>query len=92
VDLMMAKGLIDEVTALQADQNNNALQTVGYKELFAHLNGDCSLAEAIDLIKQNTRRYAKRQLTWFKRNESTQWFDYLTPTTTLLDYINTYRK
>jgi tRNA dimethylallyltransferase len=92
VDLMMAKGLIDEVTALQADQKNNALQTVGYKELFAHLNGDCSLAEAIDLIKQNTRRYAKRQLTWFKRNESTQWFDYLTPTTTLLDYINTHRK
>jgi tRNA dimethylallyltransferase len=92
VDLMMAKGLIDEVTALQADQDNNALQTVGYKELFAHINGDCSLAEAIDLIKQNTRRYAKRQLTWFKRNESTQWFDYLTPTTTLLDYINTYRK
>ncbi|MBU3681041.1 MAG: tRNA (adenosine(37)-N6)-dimethylallyltransferase MiaA [Flavobacterium sp.] len=92
VDQMIAKGLLAEVTALQDEQNNNALQTVGYNELFAYLNGCCSFAEAIDLIKQNTRRYAKRQLTWFKRNESTQWFDYLTPTTTLLDYINTYRK
>ncbi|MEY2691945.1 MAG: hypothetical protein RIT03_335 [Bacteroidota bacterium] len=91
VDQMMAKGLLAEVTALQTYQDNNALQTVGYKELFAHLNGECSLAEAIDLIKQNTRRYAKRQLTWFKRNPSTHWFDYLAPTSSLLDYINTLR-
>jgi len=49
------------------------------------------LAEATELIKQNTRRYAKRQLTWFKRNPSTQWFDYQSPTSTLLDYINTLR-
>ena len=91
VDQMMEKGLVQEVTALQDEQDNNALQTVGYKELFAHLNGDSTLVEAVEAIKQNTRRYAKRQLTWFKRNPSTQWFDYQSTTSTLLDYINTLR-
>ncbi len=91
VDQMMEKGLVQEVTTLLAEQDNNALQTVGYKELFAHLNRNCSLSEAVDAIKQNTRRYAKRQLTWFKRNPSTQWFDYQSTTSTLLDYINTLR-
>ena len=91
VDQMMEKGLLQEVTALQDEQDNNALQTVGYKELFAHLNRNYSLSEAVEAIKQNTRRYAKRQLTWFKRNPSTQWFDYQSTTSTLLDYINTLR-
>ena len=91
VDQMMEKGLVQEVTALQDEQDNNALQTVGYKELFAHLNRNYSLSEAVEAIKQNTRRYAKRQLTWFKRNPSTQWFDYQSTTSTLLDYINTLR-
>ena len=91
VDQMMEKGLVQEVTTLLAEQDNNALQTVGYKELFAHLNRNCSLSEAVEAIKQNTRRYAKRQLTWFKRNPSTQWFDYQSTTSTLLDYINTLR-
>jgi tRNA dimethylallyltransferase len=88
VDQMMEKGLLQEVTALQDEQDNNALQTVGYKELFAHINGDSTLVEAVEAIKQNTRRYAKRQLTWFKRNPDTKWFDYQTPTTTLLEFIN----
>ena len=91
VDQMMEKGLLQEVTALQDEQDNNALQTVGYKELFSYFEEKSSLAEAIELIKQNTRRYAKRQLTWFKRNPSTQWFDYQSTTSTLLDYINTLR-
>lgn len=92
VDQMKEKGLLHEVTALQDEQDTNALQTVGYKELFAHLNGDCTLTEAVEAIKQNTRRYAKRQLTWFKRNPATTWFDYQTPTSTLLEFINSKRK
>lgn len=92
VDQMMEKGLLHEVTALQDEQDTNALQTVGYKELFAHLNGDGTLTEAVEAIKQNTRRYAKRQLTWFKRNPATTWFDYQTPTSTLLEFINSKRK
>ncbi|MCX6185147.1 MAG: tRNA (adenosine(37)-N6)-dimethylallyltransferase MiaA [Flavobacterium sp.] len=91
VDQMMEKGLVQEVIALQDEQDNNALQTVGYKELFAHLNRNCSLSEAVDAIKQNTRRYAKRQLTWFKRNADIQWFDYQSPTASILDYINSKR-
>jgi tRNA dimethylallyltransferase len=91
VDQMMEKGLVQEVKTLQNEQDNNALQTVGYKELFAHLNGNCTLVEAVEAIKQNTRRYAKRQLTWFKRNPNTQWFNYQTPTSTLLEYINSKR-
>jgi tRNA dimethylallyltransferase len=92
VDLMIANGLLEEAKQLLPYQHQNALQTVGYKELFNYFEGNTSIEEAIELIKQNTRRYAKRQLTWFKRNSSTQWFDYLAPTSSLLDYINTLRK
>ncbi len=92
VDQMMEKGLLQEVTALLDKQDNNALQTVGYKELFAYLHGDSTLIEAVEAIKQNTRRYAKRQLTWFKRNPTTKWFDYQTPTSTLLEFINSKRQ
>ena len=56
-------------------QNNNDLQTVGYKELFSQFNGKASLDEAVDQIKKNTRNYAKRQLTWFRRNPNYQWID-----------------
>jgi tRNA dimethylallyltransferase len=52
----------------------NALQTVGYRELFDYFDGRCSLEEAIDLVKRNSRRYAKRQLTWFRRDEAIGWF------------------
>jgi tRNA dimethylallyltransferase len=65
VDDMMQKGLLDEVKNLVEYKNYNALKTVGYKELFAYLDGECTLAEAVDKIKQHTRNYAKRQLTWF---------------------------
>jgi tRNA dimethylallyltransferase len=53
----------------------NSLKTVGYKELFDYLDGQCTLEEAVDAIKQNTRRFAKRQLTWFKKEEDAVWLD-----------------
>jgi tRNA dimethylallyltransferase len=74
VDLMMEQGLLEEVKALLPFASLNALQTVGYTELLAHLNQEISLIEAIEKIKINTRQYAKRQLTWFKRDTATTWF------------------
>lgn len=74
VDIMKQEGLFEEVKSLQPLQHLNALQTVGYRELFDHFNGQASLEQAISKIKQNTRHYAKRQLTWFKRDESMKWF------------------
>lgn len=79
VDLMMEAGLIDEVSRLQPYKNLNALQTVGYRELFPYLEGHTTLAIAVEEIKKNTRRFAKRQLTWFKKNKDTLWFDYEMP-------------
>jgi tRNA dimethylallyltransferase len=76
VDIMMTEGLLNEVKILTAKQHLNALNTVGYKELFKYLNGEWDLDFAISEIKKNTRRFAKRQLTWFKRNKDTLWFDY----------------
>ena len=73
VDNMMQEGLLEEAKALLPHQHLNALQTVGYRELFAHLNGEHSLERAIELIKQNTRRFAKRQLTWLKRYTQASW-------------------
>ena len=73
VDNMMQEGLLEETKALLPHQHLNALQTVGYRELFAHLNGEHSLERAIELIKQNTRRFAKRQLTWLKRYTQANW-------------------
>ena len=74
VDKMIEKGLLEEVKSVQQYQDKNALKTVGYKELFAHLDGDKSLVEAIEKIKVNSRRYAKRQLTWFKNDNEIEWF------------------
>lgn len=74
VDAMMEAGLLAEVTSLLPYQDVNALQTVGYKELFVHLQGEASLEEAVTQIKTNTRHYAKRQLTWFKKDEGFRWF------------------
>lgn len=76
VDLMMQDGLLEEVKNLYPNKQLNALQTVGYRELFDYLDGKLSLEFAIEEIKKNTRRFAKRQLTWFKRTEEVQWFDY----------------
>jgi len=68
VDMMIKKGLIKEVEQLQAYKDKRALQSIGYTESFEYLNGKISLKEAIILIKRNSRRYAKRQITWFKKN------------------------
>ena len=87
VDLMMNAGLLNEVEQLTDYQNLNALNTVGYKELFNYLNGEWPLDFAISEIKKNTRRFAKRQLTWFKKNENTLWFDYTTPLKTITDTL-----
>jgi tRNA dimethylallyltransferase len=73
VNQMMEDGLLDEVRNLIPLRHLNALQTVGYAELFRHLDGDISLTEATDLIKKNTRHYAKRQLTWFKKDDEVKW-------------------
>lgn len=76
VDEMMKNGLLEEVKSLLSYRNHNALQTVGYKELFEYLDGKCSLEEAIEKIKQNTRNYAKRQMTWFKNQyEGVKWVE-----------------
>jgi len=74
VDQMMQEGLLNEVESLLPYRNHNALQTVGYREIFEYLDGKCSLEEAIEHIKTNTRHYAKRQMTWFKKDTEIQWF------------------
>ena len=75
VDDMLKQGLLEEVKALQEVRHLNALQTVGYKELFEHLDGKTELQAAVGNIKMNTRRFAKRQLTWFKKDNEIHWFD-----------------
>jgi tRNA dimethylallyltransferase len=75
VDRMMELGLLDEVRQLLPYRNYNALNTVGYTELFEYLDEKTDLASAVSMIKQNTRRFAKRQLTWFRRDEDTKWFE-----------------
>lgn len=79
VDIMIKNGLIDEVKSLIEHKHLNALNTVGYKEIFNYLDEKWTLDFAISEIKKNSRRFAKRQLTWFKRNNDTLWFDYLAP-------------
>ena len=74
VDQMMNDGLLDEVKGLINKRETNALNTVGYKELFEYLDGRWPLDEAIERIKGNTRRYARKQLTWYKRDVTMQWF------------------
>lgn len=76
VDLMIEAGLIEEAKKLYPLRNLNALNTVGYKELFNYFDGEWSLEFAISEIKKNTRRFSKRQLTWFKKDENTTWFSY----------------
>lgn len=74
VDMMIADGLEAEARAMLPKRHLNALQTVGYREMFDYFDGKCSLDEAIELIKRNSRRYAKRQLTWFRRDADIAWF------------------
>lgn len=75
VDLMMEAGLLEEAKRVYPYRDLNSLNTVGYKELFAYFDGNCSLDEAIDLIKRNSRKYARKQLTWFRRDTEIQWFE-----------------
>jgi tRNA dimethylallyltransferase len=76
VDIMMNEGLLKEVESVFPHKNLNALQTVGYRELFDYLDDKITLYFAVEEIKKNTRRFAKRQLTWFKRTENTKWFTF----------------
>lgn len=75
VDEMMDLGLLEEVRSLYPLRDNSALQTVGYRELFGYLDGEYSLEEAVRLVKRNTRHYAKKQITWWKRDQSIHWVD-----------------
>lgn len=87
VDIMMNEGLLAEAKTLFLNKDLNALQTVGYRELFSYFDREISLEFAIEEVKKNTRRFSKRQLTWFKRNENTKWFDFETPYETIVEYI-----
>ena len=89
VDIMMDEGLTDEVKTLMDrgySPELNSMQGIGYKELIAYFNGKSTLDEAVDAIKQNSRRYAKRQLTWFRRNENIHW---LSPDNALEETLKT---
>jgi tRNA dimethylallyltransferase len=72
---MMQQGLLAEATGLLPHRYLNALNTVGYSEIFDYFDGKLTQEKAIEMIKQNTRRFAKRQLTWFKKDKSFIWFD-----------------
>ena len=87
VDIMMEAGLLEEVKKLVPHKELNALQTVGYRELFDYLDGNSTLDEATSEIKKNTRRFAKRQNTWFKKNESINWFDYTVSASEIIETI-----
>ncbi len=87
VDMMVEAGLLKEAKLLYPFRDYNALNTVGYKELFEHFDGKISLETAISEIKKNTRRFAKRQLTWFRKNDNILWFDYETPLNIIIEAI-----
>lgn len=88
VELMLHNGLLCEAQKLYPHKYLNALQTVGYRELFDFFNRKTNLREAIENIKMNTRRFAKRQFTWFNKNKNIQWFDYQEDINEIITYIN----
>jgi tRNA dimethylallyltransferase len=88
VDMMMKEGLLEEAKKLYPNKSLNALQTVGYRELFDYFDGKITLDFATDEIKKNTRRFAKRQLTWFKRTVNVIWVDYKTDLNKIINHIN----
>jgi tRNA dimethylallyltransferase len=88
VDVMMDEGLLNEVSILESKKQFNALKTVGYKELFKYIDKDWDLNFSVSEIKKNTRRFAKRQMTWFRKNPSIKWFDYNYNLSDIIDYIN----
>ncbi|GGI58395.1 tRNA (adenosine(37)-N6)-dimethylallyltransferase MiaA [Winogradskyella haliclonae] len=87
VDIMLENGLLNEAKALQKHKDLNALNTVGYKELFKYFEGEWTLDFAVSEIKKNTRRFAKRQLTWYRKDESIAWFDYQTHVNKVIEHI-----
>jgi tRNA dimethylallyltransferase len=87
VDQMVNDGLEDEALAYYHLRELNALQTVGYKEFFDYFEGKMDFQETVEKIKQNSRNYAKRQLTWFKRDASYKWFDITTEKDQILPYL-----
>jgi len=87
VDLMIEKGLLKEVQSLYNQRHLNALNTVGYREIFSYLEGKIDFEFSVSEIKKNSRRFAKRQLTWFKKDEKTLWFDHLEPVGNILQRI-----
>ncbi len=87
VALMIANGLLEEAKKLYPNKNLNALQTVGYRELFSFFDGAISKEFAIEEIKKNTRRFAKRQITWFKKDTNIAWFDYKSEITSILNWL-----
>ncbi|MFD0762350.1 tRNA (adenosine(37)-N6)-dimethylallyltransferase MiaA [Lutibacter aestuarii] len=89
VDIMMEHGLLDEAKKLYKNKNLNALQTVGYRELFSYFDGNCTLKFAIEEIKKNTRRFAKRQVTWNKKDESILWFNFEEDVAKIISKIET---
>ena len=90
VDMMVEEGLEAEARSMYPKRHLNALQTVGYRELFEHFDGNCTFEEAVELVKRNSRRYAKRQLTWFRRDENTAWF-HPNDLEAILEYISSKR-
>ena len=88
VDSMIKEGLVKEAEGLFPNKELNALQTVGYRELFDYFVGKISLEFAIEEIKKNTRRFSKRQLTWFKRAENVAWFDFMAGRNDIIEFIN----
>lgn len=88
VDIMINEGLLEEAKNLYPNKQLNALQTVGYRELFDFFDDKITLEFAIEEIKKNTRRFAKRQLTWFKRTENVMWFDFKTDLDEIISKIN----
>ena len=90
VDMMVEEGLEAEARTLYPKRHLNALQTVGYRELFDYFDGNCSFEEAVELVKRNSRRYAKRQLTWFRRDANTAWFN-PSDLDAILEYIKSKR-
>ena len=90
VDQMIAAGLVEEARALYPWRQQQALRTVGYQELFPVFEGKYSLEEAIRLIKRNTRRYAKRQLTWFRKDPTVHWVDAGNEADKLIQHVTTY--
>ncbi len=87
VDKMMAEGLLDEVKSVYQYRQLNPLNTVGYKELFDYLDGKCTLEQAVEQIKISTRQYAKRQMTWLRKNDDYQWFT-IEQTDEMIDCVN----